>query len=165
MTISDVKLSQWVQGYKHNDNEIVGLLEFYALITGNEISIDKLYEVPQFYINGVIDIYLLGNFELFGSNYSIKSPLPETDKLNEEQFKVVQEISLVFADLLDGNNGAMYELCAVYLQKEGEGYNVSKEKIELMKDLPLDIAMCVKKFVEDSIKFYNDHSEYFTGSK
>lgn len=82
-----------------------------------------------------------------------------TGKMSREDFEVSQDIALIFSDLQDGKEEALFNLCAAYMRKEGEPYHSDlvddrNERVELMKELPLHMALCVKAYVEYYIDVY-----------
>lgn len=91
-------------------------------------------------------------FSFDGYIWRIKPPfvIDTTKELTIEQFERSQDIALIFSDLQDGKFEALLDLCAEYLQT----INKDIPTIDYMKSLPLSIALCVKKYVEDTINLY-----------
>lgn len=76
--------------------------------------------------------------------------------LTVEQFELGQNLALIFSDLQDGNTIALYELCAAYFRPKGVVYRGRNEmQIELMKSLPLHIALRVKKYISETLNILN----------
>lgn len=75
------------------------------------------------------------------------------DKLTKEQYEISTDLALIMSDLQDGRHEALYDLCAAYLRQPGEEYtsDLVEERRELMKQLPLSLSLCVKKYTEDAI--------------
>lgn len=86
--------------------------------------------------------------------WDISPVYPATDKLTKEHYDIVTEIALIFSDLQDGKHEALYDLCAAYLRKIGEPFTIAliEQRRADMMQLPLSISLCVKKYIEDSIK-------------
>jgi len=58
-------------------------------------------------------------------------------------------------------------LSAIYLRKKGEEYDESflyegSDRLELMKQLPMDIALAVGFFLSSSMNLYINHFQSFT---
>lgn len=69
------------------------------------------------------------------------------------------------ADLGQGRWEQMLKMCAIYLRKKGEPYKEEflyegSDRIELMKSLPMDIAIHVGFFLTTIINFYLNISTY-----
>lgn len=105
---------------------------------------------------------LNSEFEFNKQIWKIKPPfyINNQKDITLEQFELIQDIALIFSDLEDGNTKAFYELCALYLHAEDATNDHSKDyKVELMKTLPLRIALCVKKYIEETISLYKVFSK------
>lgn len=83
----------------------------------------------------------------------IVPPLNVTDykALTIPEFERSQDVALVLSDLQDGKYEALYELCTLYLQSDKKYIPT----IDYAKSLPLSIALCVKRYVEETIYLYN----------
>ncbi len=80
-------------------------------------------------------------------------------RMTRAEFEISQDIALIFSDLQDGKQEALYNICAAFMRYEGETYSSylvddDNDRVKLMKSLPLDMALCVKAYVEDSICIY-----------
>jgi len=82
-----------------------------------------------------------------------------SEKLTYEQFQKTQDLALIISDLQDGKQEAIYCLCAAYLRRINEEFtedlvHPSSNRVKLMQSLPLNLALRVKKYFEDSVKLY-----------
>lgn len=95
-----------------------------------------------------LDIYAVKEWN--GEQWQIQTIMPYTVNLTPEQFEHNQDVALILSDLQDGKHEALYDLCATYLRHPGEKYTTElmESRIELMKELPLSISLCVKNFLE-----------------
>jgi hypothetical protein len=80
-------------------------------------------------------------------------------KLTRAEFEITQDLALIYSDLQDGKNEALYHLCAAFFRKENEGYTSELvdnegERVRLMKNLPLNYALCVHDYIKDTISIY-----------
>lgn len=104
-----------------------------------------------------LDYHVL--FDFNNEWYRIQPVIEVSDKLTNEQFEKTQSVALIYSDLQDGKQEALYNLCAAFLRKENEPFSDSLvddagERVELMKSLPLNIALCVEKYIQDTITVY-----------
>lgn len=85
--------------------------------------------------------------------WRIVPPLNIADykSLTIPEFERSQDVALVLSDLQDGKYEALYELCTLYLQSDKKYIPT----IDYAKSLPLSIALCVKRYVEETIYLYN----------
>lgn len=84
--------------------------------------------------------------------WKIKPPVDITDetKVTLGQFDKVQDVALLLSDIQDGDTTALYELCELYLvPAEGQ----VKVPVDMHK-LPLNIAKCVQKYLQDTVNLY-----------
>ena len=91
-------------------------------------------------------------FDYLGFKWKIQSPVNVVNpkELTVEEFEQSQHTALIFADLQDGVTSAIYELCSAYIvSTEGD-----KLTSDIIKPLPLYIALCVKRYVEETINLY-----------
>lgn len=97
-------------------------------------------------------------FSFNDSKWSIVPPVKvqKPEYLTIKEFDLSQAIALIFSELQGGNSQALYELCAAYLRPNGFPFaGTKKQEIELMKSLPLHIALCVKRYVEETFVVYS----------
>lgn len=98
-------------------------------------------------------------FDFAGDKWLIQPLFISTGNLTRQQFDMSQDVALIFSDLQDGKHEALYNLCAAYLRKLGEQYHEdlvhdNNERVQLMHTLPLNIVLCVKQYVENSINLF-----------
>jgi hypothetical protein len=78
-----------------------------------------------------------------------------------------KQIVKSLSDLGKGHFDKLLHLCAIYLRKPKEEYQEAfmyenSDRIELMKHLPMDIAMGVGFFLSASMHLYKNHSPSFS---
>lgn len=100
-----------------------------------------------------------GVYEWRGEKWAIQPLYTGTGKMTYAQFQISQDLALILSDFQDGKIEAIYYLCAAYFRKVGEAYtsdfgSLGNERAVLMEQLPLNYAMRVKKYTEDSINIY-----------
>lgn len=98
----------------------------------------------------------LNYFEVFdfaGDKWKVQPIYRNTGNLTKAEYDMSVDVALIFSDLQDGKHEAMYDLCAMYLRKLEEPYHsdLIEQRRELMKSLPLNIALTVRKFVIEAI--------------
>lgn len=93
-------------------------------------------------------------FEFNGNAWQIKPPVEVIDsaKLTVAEFEISQDVALIMSDLQDGKDEALIELCSMYL------HEILPPDVKVVHSdfrlLPLGIALCVKKYVQDTINLY-----------
>ena len=95
-------------------------------------------------------------FDFVGWKWKIQSPVSVANQseVTIKEFDVIQEVSLLLVNLQEGELQSLYKLCELYLHPiSGKGELLPLER--QMKTLPLSIALCVKKYVEDTINLYH----------
>lgn len=137
-------------------DELIMLDDADKLVEANKAMCQWEIETPRIFTDEV--------FEFAGWHWRIVPPVTVGKELTYAEFETVTDIALIFSDLQDGRIEALYELCAGYLRKlDADGhpepseatYDEVAERVELMKQLPVNIALTVKLFVEQSIAIYN----------
>lgn len=92
--------------------------------------------------------------------WKIQPPVVVEDesKVTLAEFEKVQDVALILSDLQDGRIEALLELCATYLVLAvGDKPVIELDytgKCEMMKQLPLNIAKCVQKYIQDTVNLY-----------
>lgn len=94
-----------------------------------------------------------------GAAWKIAPVITTPGKMTREEFEVSQDIALIFSDLQDGKQEALYNLCAAFMRREGEAYSSDLvddrgERVALMQSLPMHMVLSVKAYVEHSINLY-----------
>lgn len=93
--------------------------------------------------DAVIKVYM--GIEWNGELWQVQPIGKETDKTSFAEFEHTQTVSLLFADMEEGKVDQIYTLFAMFFRKEGESFTeVTPERVELMKSLPLDIGYAIK---------------------
>lgn len=88
--------------------------------------------------------------------WKIKPPVVIEDetKVTLAQFDKVQDVALILSDLQDGRMEALAELCEMYLvMADGQTLDPMHEPFDMMQ-LPLSIAKCVQKYMQDTVNLY-----------
>lgn len=96
-------------------------------------------------------------FQFINRTWVIQSPITidKPQSINVEQFDLAQSFALILTDFHEGKGEALYDLCALYFRPKGSEFEgLKKEVVSLMKCLPLHMAFCVKKYVEDTLQVY-----------
>ena len=136
----------------------------YAFYTGTSLDIVrslKVYDICEMQGRAFIEMKkeelaldIKAVFEWKGEKWRIEPVFTKSGQLTKKQYDIVTDIALVFSDLQDGKHEALYELCAIYLRHIDEPYTADllEARKALMKELPLNIALCVKIYIETSIK-------------
>jgi len=177
--LKDITLSQWV-GYlnafpvpENTGDEtadfVYNLLNRWMYYTGNsQPTQDELVNVLK--EQSIADALLSAEKESLNYHdtyiwdnavWKIQPVIQTTGKLTREEFEITQDIALIYSDMQDGSNEALYHLCAAYFRKEGEPYTSDLvdndgDRIALMKTLPLNLALCVHNYARDFIYLYLD---------
>lgn len=91
--------------------------------------------------------------------------LKHGDKMKFGEFIDAKQTVKDMADLGMGKWESMLSVCAVYLRKKGEAYKQEflyegSERMEMMKDLPMNIAMQVGFFLNSILNFYLNTLQY-----
>ena len=103
-----------------------------------------------------------------GETWVLHPPaLKHGDKMAFGEFIDAKQMIKDLSDLGAGHWEKMLRLCAIYLRKTGEEYQESflyegSERLELMKQLPLDIAMGVGFFLTSSMNLCIHHFQSFS---
>lgn len=103
------------------------------------------------------EIQLRDVYEFNGEEWHIASPsLTPDSKMTFNEFVTSKEIVRQMEQLGKGRWHSLPYLCAIYLRKKDEPFDESKlpERLELMKNLPLDIALAVGFFLTDSMNIF-----------
>lgn len=87
--------------------------------------------------------------------------LKHGDKMTTGEFVDAKQMLLNMEQLGKGKWEVLLPLCAVYLHKEGEVYQESflyegSDRLQLMRDLPMDIALQVGFFLACSLSIYTN---------
>lgn len=104
------------------------------------------------------------SYEWEGETWVIESPEIEADsKMTLNEFLHAKEIVRHMTKLGNGKWDSMPYLCAVYLRKEGEPFTEELvkeggERLKLMEQLPLDIAIAVGFFLSGTLSIYQSTS-------
>lgn len=93
--------------------------------------------------------------------------LKHDSKMKFGEFIDAKQIVKDLSDLGKGQWDKLLHLCAIYLRKPNEEYQEAfmyenSERIELMKHLPMDIAMGVGFFLTASMQLYMNHFQSFS---
>lgn len=100
------------------------------------------------------------SFTWEGAEWEISPPeLKHGDKMKFGEFIDAKQVVKDMADLGRGKWEAMLPLCAIYLRKKDEPYKQEflyegSDRMELMKKLPMDMAMQVGFFLSGTMNFY-----------
>jgi hypothetical protein len=91
--------------------------------------------------------------------------LKHGDKMKFGEFIDAKQVVKDMSDLGHGKWEAMLHLCAIYLRKKGEPYQQEflyegSERMEMMKELPMDIALQVGFFLTGTMNFYMNTSKF-----
>lgn len=97
-------------------------------------------------------------------NWIISAPIESTDaSINYSQFVTLKQLILDIASFGEGNWEKLIILCVYYFRMEGETFdNITDRQFdfegrkELLKSLPLDIALTVGIFLRDTMILYLD---------
>ena len=175
--LKDITLSQWVGylnqfGIPENTGDetadfVYNLLNRWMYYTGNpqpsqdelvnvlkEQSIaDALMKAEQLALN-YNDTYIWND-----AIWRIQPLINNTGKLTRAEFEITQDLALIYSDMQDGKNEALYHLCAAFFRQEGEPYTSELvdddgDRIALIKTLPLNLALCVHDYTKDCIDIY-----------
>ncbi len=106
------------------------------------------------------EIELQDSYEWNGDTWVIESPEIEADaKMSLNEFLHAKEIVRQMSKLGNGKWESLPYLCAIYLRKEGEPFTEQlvkdgSERLQLMQELPLDIALAVGFFLSGTLSIY-----------
>ena len=175
MKLCDISLSQYVEFLNKYGTELgkitdeyVGLITdafiYYSYFTGiqkpekecEDYLINALNWYNGFIYNPKIETYLVDAYNIFDSSFSIQPIIKDSEKLSKKDWDIINQVSMIYAEYLDGNNEALYLLCAAYLRQINEPFNITDAGIDLMKRLPLDIALCVLTYILESLNSYGE---------
>lgn len=151
----------------HNLDVACKTIAFYAGIA--------LEDVQKTNINHVLNIYQSCFKQLFEQQdnlelqekylwndeiWNLEQPkISYQTKISFNQFVTSKQIVKSLADLSKGIWEAMPILATIFLQKEGEGFKEAmiaegSERVQLMNELPMDIALSVAFFLQSSMSLY-----------
>jgi hypothetical protein len=103
-------------------------------------------------------IELQPRYEYAGCKWVVATPEVKSDTgITFNEFLTSFEVIRQMQALGNGNWEALPYLCCVYFRKEGEPFNESMlkgERMELLLDLPLNIALAVGFFLSSSLHIY-----------
>lgn len=181
-TLSDITIGQRIafddlygNSYKKQDDPIdevaqtmLFAVQAFSFFTGIDLETVK----EEFDLGQVMNVYnvsltmLLGEeseiqlrdvYEFNGEEWVIASPdLTPDSKITFNEFVTSKEIVRQMEQLGKGRWHSLPYLCAIYLRHKDEPFDESKmtERVELMKTLPLDIALAVGFFLTDSMNIF-----------
>lgn len=137
------------------------------------ISLDEVYKIP---IEQVMNVYhtcfenitkqeneLTFSQKHFWNDeiWTIETPeINYESKITFNEFVTSKQIVKTMDELGFGQWEVLPSLCAIFLRKEGEAFDEKflsgqTNRTEMMKDLPLDIALCVAFFLASSMNSYS----------
>jgi hypothetical protein len=143
------------------------------------IDLDDVFKIP---IGQVMDVYhvcfegiqkqeneLKFSQKHYWNNEVWKIEAPEINyesKITFNEFVTSKQIVKTMNEMGHGQWEVLPSLCAIFLRKEGELFDEKflsgqTNRTELMKDLPLDIALCVAFFLASSMNSYSRTIQYF----
>lgn len=81
------------------------------------------------------------------------------DDLEFEDFKAVKNLAEAVLKLADGDWSQMYAICAAYFRHESEPFDreyivPGHARYELMKTLPMDMALAVAQFIQSTLSIF-----------
>lgn len=106
-------------------------------------------------------------FEWNGELWRVQSPILSNS--NTMKFGEFLDAKQIMKDLVDDKGSRWHfllKVCCIFLRKADEAYNISMidpegERIKLMQDLPIDIALRVGFFLTSSIDLFRNTSAFF----
>jgi hypothetical protein len=141
---------------------------FFANVSVDAIKESKFIEdIAQVYysclavlIEDEQDLEAMTEFEFKGELWELQSP--EVWNGSKHKFGEFVDAKQIVKDMVELGNGKweyMLPLCAIYLRKKGEDYKEEflypgSERLELMKDLPMDVAMQVGFFLSITMNLF-----------
>lgn len=136
----------------------------------SEISLD---EVKNINIDQMLNVYYSCFHQLYNEDrklenrylwkgeywYIEKPELSHTSNTTFNEFITAKQIVKNSYELGEGKWESLPFLCAIFLRKEGESFNENmiiegSERLKLMYELPLDIALGVAFFLSNSMSIY-----------
>lgn len=139
----------------------------------------SLEEARRINIDKVLNIYYACFEQLYKQEFKLEdkylwnneywyiesSELSHTSTTTFNEFVTAKQIVKNFYDLGEGKWDSLPFLCAIFLRKEGEKFEENmiiedSERVQLMYNLPLDIALSVAFFLSISMSIYMKDLQY-----
>lgn len=133
-------------------------LDLVSVERSNQISnILDVYHVTNSLLANDIEVDSKTEFDWNGETWVLHEP--ELNPNSDMTFGELIDSKQIIQDLQDlgaGRHEILLKLCSIYLRKKGEEYDKSfpidgSERMKLMEDLPLDIALAVSFFLSNSM--------------
>ncbi|SHK93088.1 hypothetical protein SAMN05444266_101625 [Chitinophaga jiangningensis] len=145
----------------------------------SEIDIDVLRqsaftdEILQIYHSSLAQLFqheqeivLQDTYYFNGEKWQLSTPeLHPGHRMRFGEFIDAKQIALDLYDFGQGKWDVMLRLCAIYLRREGEEYAAeftreNSQRLQLMRSLPLEIALSVAFFLSASMSIYYNTSRF-----